>query len=149
MHTDWNKSRINVVNVTSEYIIKVSTINRDFRKTLLLISFKFTLGDGFWLKTHFMRNTSSEGSLCACIQKNSSNAFNFQRKISIIIGMVVFDVEPTKKHFHPLLSYVFNLLYGEYSSEHCNLFVLRAQVSDYREFFILVDLLFYKLFKKS
>ena len=34
----------NVVNVIyREYIMKVSTINREFRKKALLISFKFTL----------------------------------------------------------------------------------------------------------
>jgi len=36
MHNDWNKSSFfpekNVVNLISEYIIKVSTINWDFRK---------------------------------------------------------------------------------------------------------------------
>ena len=63
--------------------------------------------------------------------------------------MVVFDVEPIRKHFHPLLFHVLNLLYDEYSSKHCNYFVPRAQVADHREFLILVDLLFYKLFKKS
>ena len=43
---------INVVNGTSEYIIKVSTINLDFRKkavTSKLISFKSTLGDWIFI----------------------------------------------------------------------------------------------------
>ena len=63
--------------------------------------------------------------------------------------MAVFDVEPAKKHVNPLLFHVLNLLYDEYSLKHCNFFVPRAQVADHRRFFILVDLLFYKLLKKS
>ena len=51
--------RINVVNVISEYIIKVST------KTSVL-NLRWVIG--FWLRTNCIRNTSSKGSLCACIQ---------------------------------------------------------------------------------
>ena len=35
----------------------------------------------------------------------------------------IFDLKPTKKHFHPLLFMLFIFFYGEYSSKHCNLAV--------------------------
>ena len=50
-------------------------------------------------------------SLCMYKKIFSNKALNFQGKIWIIIGMVVFDVEPIRKHLHPLLFHVFTLLY--------------------------------------
>ena len=52
MHNDWKNPvfyRINVVNEISEYIIKVSTINRDFRKNALthsVLNLHWVIG--FW-----------------------------------------------------------------------------------------------------
>ena len=54
-------------------------------------------------RTNFTRNTIF-----------SNKARYLEGKISIIIGMVVFDVKPTT----PL--HVPNLLYDEYSLKHCN-----------------------------
>ena len=119
-------------------------------KTLLLTQFWIYAG---WFDFHLGQiswETQAPKAVSVHVSKYfSCNALNFQGKIWIIIGMVVFNVKPTKKHFHPLLLIMFWIFFMVNILQNTTTNMFAGHRWLICGFFILVDLLFYKLFKKS